>query len=144
LTEKAGLVDILTKNEETILKNWVVEQLVGGSRQGAESEGEIKEASRAFLSLFAVAVKSDYSDKLGAPEWGAVRAHLHALSRERVLKGFSPAETAPFIFSPMSRREAAERREDFDEALVSCKTLLTRARMRSTPEEDKRSTGTLL
>jgi rsbT co-antagonist protein RsbR len=99
LTEKAGLVDILKKDEAKILKNWVSEQLVGGSRQGAESEGEIKEASRAFLSLFAVAVKSDYSDQLGAPEWDAVRAHLHALSRERVLKGFSPAETATFIFS---------------------------------------------
>ncbi|MGI4814272.1 MAG: STAS domain-containing protein [Janthinobacterium lividum] len=99
MTEQAGLAEILKKDESRILKNWISEQLSGGARQGALSEADVNESSRGFLALFAQAVKSDYDARLQGTEWDDVRSHLQALSRERVIQGFSPEETATFIFS---------------------------------------------
>jgi rsbT co-antagonist protein RsbR len=99
LSERAGLAEILNKDEAKILKSWVSGQLSGIMRQGVLSEAEVKESSRAFLALFAQAVKTDYDEKASGPAWEDVRSHLDALSRERVIQGFSPEETATFIFS---------------------------------------------
>jgi rsbT co-antagonist protein RsbR len=99
LSERAGLAEILNKDEAKILKSWVSEQLSGIARQGVLSEAEVKESSRAFLSLFAQAVRTDYDEKANGPAWEDVRAHLATLSRERVIQGFSPEETATFVFS---------------------------------------------
>jgi rsbT co-antagonist protein RsbR len=99
LSERAGLAEILNKDEAKILKSWVSGQLSGIMRQGVLSEAEVKESSRAFLALFAQAVKTDYDEKASGPAWEDVRSHLNALSRERVIQGFSPEETATFIFS---------------------------------------------
>ncbi|MDP9647866.1 rsbT co-antagonist protein RsbR [Paraburkholderia caledonica] len=59
----------------------------------------MRDSSRAFLALFANAVKSSYDEQVSGEAWEPVRAHLTALSRERVIQGFSPVETATFIFS---------------------------------------------
>jgi rsbT co-antagonist protein RsbR len=99
LSDQTKLATILEKNEASILKAWVDGQFSSNARQDVISEGEVKEASRVFLSIFARAVKADYDKDLSSEAWQPVRAHLIALSRERVIQGFSPAETATFIFS---------------------------------------------
>jgi len=99
LSNQAGLVDILAKDEAKILTAWVNAQLSGGLKQGVLSEIEIKESARAFLSVFATAVKNDYTEQIAGEEWDDVRAHLARLSRERVVQGFSSEDTATFIFS---------------------------------------------
>jgi rsbT co-antagonist protein RsbR len=99
LLKRAGLADILIKDEAEILANWVAEQLSGGAKGGTLSEQEIKESSRAFLSVFATAVKHDYTEQITSAQWDGVRAHLAKLSRERVVQGFSSEDTATFIFS---------------------------------------------
>lgn len=99
MSNQAGLVDILAKDEAKILTAWVNAQLSGGLKQGVLSEIEIKESARAFLSVFATAVKNDYTEQIAGEEWDDVRAHLARLSRERVVQGFSSEDTATFIFS---------------------------------------------
>lgn len=99
MSKRAGLADILVKDEAEILATWIGEQLSGGAKQGSLSEAEIKESSRAFLSVFATAVKNDYTEQITGAEWDDVRAHLARLSRERVVQGFSSEDTATFIFS---------------------------------------------
>ncbi|WOD15019.1 STAS domain-containing protein [Paraburkholderia kirstenboschensis] len=99
MTEQNDLATILEKDEEAVLKAWVAGQMSGGVRQGVVSEATVRDSSRAFLALFASAVKSAYDEQLSGEAWEAVRAHLTALSRERVIQGFSPVETATFIFS---------------------------------------------
>ncbi len=99
MNKRAGLADILAKDEAKILSSWVSEQISGVSRQGILSEVEVRESSRSFLSLFAAAVKSDYNEKVSGSAWDDVRGHLNALSKERVMQGFSPEETATYIFS---------------------------------------------
>ncbi|CAD6552838.1 hypothetical protein LMG28727_05429 [Paraburkholderia kirstenboschensis] len=99
MTEQNDLATIFEKDEEAVLKAWVAGQMSGGVRQGVISEATVRDTSRAFLALFASAVKSGYDEQLSGEAWEAVRAHLTALSRERVIQGFSPVETATFIFS---------------------------------------------
>ncbi|TCG01914.1 anti-anti-sigma factor [Paraburkholderia strydomiana] len=99
LSEQNDLATILEKNEEAVLKAWVAGQISGGVRQGVISEANVRDSSRAFLALFANAVKSSYDEQVSGEAWEPVRAHLTALSRERVIQGFSPVETATFIFS---------------------------------------------
>ena len=99
MSEQTDLAVILEKNEASILTAWVDGQLSGSVRQGVISEGELRESSRVFLTAFAKAVKSDYDEQLESEAWQPLRAHLTTLSRERVIQGFSPAETATFIFS---------------------------------------------
>ncbi|WGS53311.1 STAS domain-containing protein [Paraburkholderia sp. D15] len=99
MSDRTNLATILDNHEASILSAWVEGQSASNVRQGVISDGELLEASRAFLSLFAKAIKSDYDEDLSGDAWQPVKAHLFALSRERVLQGFSPAETATFIFS---------------------------------------------
>jgi rsbT co-antagonist protein RsbR len=98
LSEPHGLADIVGKHEANILTDWINEQLAT-ARQGVISEAELKESSRAFLAQFARAVASDYDTDLSGQAWDSVRLHLEALSRERVIQGFTSSETAVFIFS---------------------------------------------
>jgi rsbT co-antagonist protein RsbR len=99
LNEQTNLANILEKNEGSILSAWIDEQLSSSARQGVISQGELTETSRVFLSLFARAVKSHYDEELTGEVWQPIKAHLVALSRERVIQGFSPVETATFVFS---------------------------------------------
>ncbi|AMM16459.1 anti-anti-sigma factor [Burkholderia sp. PAMC 28687] len=99
MSKHAGLAGIFEKDEAKILSSWVAEQLSGETRQGALSEADVKEASRAFLSVLANAVKNGYDEQLSGAHWDDVKAHLSRFSRERVVQGFSPEETATFIFS---------------------------------------------
>lgn len=99
MSERAGLADILIKDEALILPTWISDQLLGGTEHGGFSEPEIKESSRAFLSVFATAVKNDYTEQVAGAGWDDVRTHLAKLSRERVVQGFSSEDTATFIFS---------------------------------------------
>lgn len=96
---RAGLADILVKDEAEILAAWVAEQLSDEAVRGGSSEAEIRETSRSFLSVFATAVKSEYTEQITGPAWDNVRAHLAKLSRDRVVQGFSSEDTATFIFS---------------------------------------------
>jgi rsbT co-antagonist protein RsbR len=98
LSEPHGLADIVGKHEANILTDWINEQLAT-ARQGVISEAELKESSRAFLAQFARAVANDYDADLSGQAWDSVRLHLEALSRERVIQGFTSSETAVFIFS---------------------------------------------
>ncbi|MGF6768669.1 rsbT co-antagonist protein RsbR [Paraburkholderia sp. GAS199] len=99
MSEQTELSAILEKDEGAVLKAWVAGQLAGGIRQGVISEADIRESSRAFLTLFARAIKASYDEQLVGEAWEPIRSHLTTLSRERVIQGFSPVETATFILS---------------------------------------------
>jgi rsbT co-antagonist protein RsbR len=61
------------------------------------NETELREQSRDFLNLFNQALPS--GSDLNAPSWKPMKDLLAQTVRRRALQGFSPAETATFIFS---------------------------------------------
>ena len=93
------LPELLTKHEGPILERWVEEQLATiGHKRGLMSDAELREQSREFLGLVRQAVQSGGLEIEAAP-WTAVRDFLNRISASRAVQGFSPGETAMFVFS---------------------------------------------
>ncbi len=100
MNSKSRIPEIIEKYEEELLADWVKEQLADPIlRPDLVSERELREQSAEFLSLFRVAVRSGNLTDVEATEWAEVREMLAGLSRSRAGQGFSPTETAMFIFS---------------------------------------------
>ncbi|HEU4532099.1 MAG TPA: STAS domain-containing protein [Steroidobacteraceae bacterium] len=88
------------EQESDILQDWLRSQLAAvRSRSGAISDEALRDDSRRFLSRFSQALGRDGADDGLAAAWDETRAMLGELSRSRAVQGFSPAETASFVFS---------------------------------------------
>jgi rsbT co-antagonist protein RsbR len=61
-------------------------------------ESDLREQSRRFLQLFIEVVQQNGDDENG-DSWKSVKDMLGEVSRSRVVQGFSPSETATFVFS---------------------------------------------
>jgi rsbT co-antagonist protein RsbR len=93
----------LTAHRDDILSDWVAAQ---SSTSRGLSAAEARRQSAEFLSLLEQATASGASSADAAP-FEPVRAFLRELSRARAVEGYSPSETAMFVFSlkaPLFRR----------------------------------------
>jgi len=96
--EKSRVQDVIRKHEEGILEDWVQSQLSGRNhRSDLMNEKDLRQESKAFLTSFIDAIQSGTSGE--GKQWDEVRSLLAQVSRTRALKGFSPSETATFVFS---------------------------------------------
>src|SRR3954447_13921236 len=93
------LTDLLESDEPAILQRWMEHHLSMDSyRPHRISRAELQEHSTQFLSALRRALASGTTDIYGA-DWAAVRHVLETLSASRAEQGFSPSETAMFVFS---------------------------------------------
>src|ERR1700728_1350937 len=90
---------LLTERNE-ILRDWVLQQLSAGNlRADLISETELRTDSEHFLNLLCDAVQSGNFSDILAPEYKPLLEMLEAFSHSRGLQGFTPSETATFVFS---------------------------------------------
>ncbi len=78
------------------------------------SEADLREQSRTLLNGIRNAIQRGRLDDITGSEWQAVRDALNEVSRGRAQTGFSPTETAVFVFSlkqPLFSRLRMEIRE---------------------------------
>jgi rsbT co-antagonist protein RsbR len=88
---------ILERHEKDMLNEWVDQQLAAVTRRrDLVNDQEVREDSRRFLAIFRQAVQNDSG---ADADWSEARAFLEDLSRTRARQGFSPSETATFVFS---------------------------------------------
>jgi rsbT co-antagonist protein RsbR len=99
LGDQSIIPEILKKYETELLQDWLSEQLSTSSRKDFSKETELREECREFLELFTKAVQSGNLTDIQASEWRDVREMLGSVSRARSVKGFTPTETATFVFS---------------------------------------------
>src|SRR4029453_2376276 len=93
------LSGLIAKNEAELLSSWLRSQLDAGSLgSGRLKEDELKQQSRQFLREFVQALKSGKLDDINASEWKATRELLGDFSGSRAIQGFTPSETAIFVF----------------------------------------------
>jgi rsbT co-antagonist protein RsbR len=93
------LTELFGQDEAAILQRWMDNQMgASGFRFDRLSRAELQETAAQFLSAFRRALASGSTDVHGA-DWAAVRHVLDVLSASRAERGFSPSETATFIFS---------------------------------------------
>lgn len=92
------MAEEIRERQDQILKEWVTFQLTALTlRRDLLKEQDLREASRQFLALFVSAIGE--STDSAAPAWKPVKEYLSEISRTRAQQGFSPAETATFVFS---------------------------------------------
>jgi len=91
------LATILAAHEKDVLNEWVDQQLAAVTRRrDLVNDQELREDSRRFLAIFRQAAQNESG---ADADWGEARAFLEDLSRTRARQGFSPSETATFVFS---------------------------------------------
>jgi rsbT co-antagonist protein RsbR len=122
--------DIISNYRSEIWQDWLQEMFSAGIRQDLIKEVELREECREFLELFIQALQQGNYSEIQSREWQNVRDMLASLSRTRSHKGFTPSETATFVFSlkqPLFSRlqqEFAQDEKTLLEAIWSITTLL--------------------
>jgi rsbT co-antagonist protein RsbR len=99
MAQATAIAQLIQKNEQQILELWLSLQQAANTRRGdLLKERELREQSREFLQQFSEAITAE-SENLDAPSWNPVKEMLASVSRSRSLQGFTPVETAMFVFS---------------------------------------------
>ena len=93
-----GLAAILRRHEARLLADWMSE-LTKGGRSGAIDKAELEEQARTFVRLLSEAAQTDALVDIGRSAGGPLREMLATLSASRARQGFTPTETATFVFS---------------------------------------------
>lgn len=96
---ESKIPEILETFEADLLSEWTQELATVNIRRGLIKEAELKEECREFLSLFRIAVGQGKLTNIQAGVWQEMREILTSISRSRSQKGFTPSETATFVFS---------------------------------------------
>jgi len=89
---------LLARDEQTIVNDWLKEMSEGTRRADLIKEADLRSQCAQFLKLVRQASETGGTN-FKAPAWSPVREMLAEVSRSRALQGFSPAETATFVFS---------------------------------------------
>ncbi len=98
MEKRMKLPDTVRTQHDLILKDWVEFQLTATTlRRDLMKESELREQSREFLSLVGQALQN--GSDIGDPAWKPVKDFLGQIARSRVAQGFTPSETAMFVFS---------------------------------------------
>jgi len=98
MEKRHKLTETMRTQQDVILKEWMECQLGATTlRRDLIKEGELRDQSREFLSLLTQALQS--GSDTGEAAWKPVKDFLGQIARSRVLQGFTPAETAMFVFS---------------------------------------------
>jgi len=135
--DDSRLRDVLARQEQAVLDDWMRQQLGAETlRPDLLGEGELRQQSAHFLAILRRALDGGAGAGAGgadirSPHWAEAREFLASLSRARVRQGFSPTETATFVFSlkqPLFARlrEGAESVRDLDTDLWTATALLDR------------------
>jgi rsbT co-antagonist protein RsbR len=91
--------ELLKTHEADVLASWVQEQKAQLGRSGRITEQELRAQCADFLAQLRKAAQGDGLTDVAGPRWNEVRDLLGGVSRDRGRQGFSPSETATFVFS---------------------------------------------
>jgi len=95
-----SIANVLVTQRNEILQEWMHLQLSSETRRtDLISETELRIESDRFLEVLSRAMRSGNFSDIRAPEYKAVLEVLERFSRSRGLQGFTPSETATFVFS---------------------------------------------
>ena len=92
------LGDLLIRHEDLILKEWLEQQATAGMRSELLKRAELQEQSHRLLVGLRQAVQQD-GVRTDGPAYEPVRRLLEELGLARAKQGYTPTETAMFVFS---------------------------------------------
>jgi rsbT co-antagonist protein RsbR len=89
---------IIEKHRDALVSEWVAEQLRAASRGGRVKEPELRAQCAEFLGLLRDALQGGDASTDGE-SWEPLKDLLQNVSRTRGSQGFTPSETATFVFA---------------------------------------------
>ena len=95
----SAISDVLRNQEATILPEWIREMAGTTRRADLMSDNDLRQQATDLLRQIIVAAQNGGTERIDGPEWKPVREMLSEISASRALQGFSPSETATFVFS---------------------------------------------
>jgi rsbT co-antagonist protein RsbR len=108
---------LIERYHERLLTDWMACQKRDGALgRGQIGEGQLADQSQRFLTELRQGAAAGTLDDLSGPEWDSTRGLLDTVARERAVQGFSPTETAVFVFSLKEPLFALLRQEVGDDA----------------------------
>lgn len=98
MDQTSDIFDLVRKNSGQLMTEWLACQ----RRDGALSAGQTDEATaqaRRFLEELARGAAQGGIEQIAVENWPVMRELLTDVSAQRVAEGFSPSQTASFVFS---------------------------------------------
>jgi rsbT co-antagonist protein RsbR len=96
---KSKLSELLEKRDGDITAQWLEMQNIAGRKVSAAEQGEVARQSREFIQSLKKAADSGVTGDITGPDWDSVKEILGDISSSRARAGYSPSETASFVFS---------------------------------------------
>ncbi len=93
------ILRLIDRHSQRLLSDWLEHQRQDAKYGGTQREAETSGLARRFLGQLRASAQIAPFDDVDTPEWQPIRELLEDLSRDRAVQGFSPTETATFIFS---------------------------------------------
>lgn len=95
-----GLPQLIAAHEQDILTEWQrMLKAAGALQTGRIKEAELDTQCRSFLSQLKATIQTDGTVDKASSSYNSLRDQLGNISASRAMQGFSPAETATFVFS---------------------------------------------
>jgi len=99
-TAETTTPSLIDENYQKMLDDWLAcQKREGAFRTELIREDDLADQSRRFLAELRKGVAAGRLEDITAPEWTATREMLEELARSRAAQGFTPSETANFVFS---------------------------------------------
>ena len=99
-TAETTIPSLIDENYQKMLDDWLAcQKREGAFRSELIKEDDLADQSRRFLAELRKGVAAGRLEDIAAPEWTATREMLEELARSRAAQGFTPSETASFVFS---------------------------------------------
>lgn len=111
MSGKTKLSEVFNKNKKELLADWEKEQK-NTLRPNLIKNSDLHDQSQEFMDLFGNALEKGNLENILGSEWSQVRDFLTSLSHSRGVQGFTPSETATFVFSLKRSLLAKLRGED--------------------------------
>jgi rsbT co-antagonist protein RsbR len=100
MAQSRSVAEVLRAHEQELIDEWIKRQEADLSlRNNLLKDGELRQQCAEFLRAMLQAMESGVTARGERQGWSAVRDVLAGISRSRARQGFSPTETAMFVFS---------------------------------------------
>lgn len=97
--DHARLAEILVRDESQILKDWLASQSAAGGRSTPQTDAQLQRNSTDVLGSLRETLRAGAPADISGSSWNGLRQKLDDIAKTRAQQGFSPSETATFIFS---------------------------------------------
>jgi len=97
---QSTIASIIDHHESALLSEWTRRQMESlHTRRDLISDAELRDDSRNLLSALREGLVHEADGDISKTGWGKARDVLGDISRRRATQGFTPTETATFVFS---------------------------------------------